>query len=39
MHIFQLISKAKISFKEMIAIEDNNNYTQNCGISISDKFI
>lgn len=36
---FQLISRVKISFKEMIAIEENNNVIQNCGNTIIDKFI
>lgn len=34
---FQLISRVKINFKEMIAIEENNN--DNCGTTVTDKFI
>lgn len=35
----QLISRVKRSFKEMIAVEKTNNFIQNFGISINDKFI
>lgn len=32
----QFISRVKISFKEMIALEENNNDIHNCGTTITD---